>query len=81
LTKGDLLSDAVSERPLRVFENQILKEHKDKLIKMFNFKQNKIFPVINYIHEDTVLPESDALLLCKFDTEQSMQTIMSNDYI
>jgi hypothetical protein len=67
LTKGDLLSDVVDECKLHVFENKILKENKDKLIDMFKFKQSKMFPVINYIHEDTVVPESDALLLCKFD--------------
>ncbi|XP_060589010.1 uncharacterized protein LOC132744342 isoform X2 [Ruditapes philippinarum] len=66
LTKGDLLSDVVDECKLHVFENKILKENKDILIDMFKFKQSKMFPVINYIHEDTVVPESDALLLSAF---------------
>ncbi|XP_053404081.1 uncharacterized protein LOC128558524 isoform X2 [Mercenaria mercenaria] len=66
LTKGDLLSDAVEECKLHVFDNKILKENKDKLIDMFKFKQSKMFPVINYIHEDTVVPESDALLISAF---------------
>ena len=65
LTKGDLLSDAIHDYKLHVFENKILKENKDKLIDMLEIMQNKLFPVINYVHEDTLVPESDALLLGK----------------
>ncbi|XP_053404586.1 interferon-induced protein 44-like [Mercenaria mercenaria] len=63
LTKGDLLNADVGEGKYQVFENNTLKENKDKLIKMFGFKQSKMFPVVNYIHEDTVVPKSDALLI------------------
>ncbi|XP_053391536.1 uncharacterized protein LOC128554302 isoform X2 [Mercenaria mercenaria] len=63
LTKGDLLNADVGEGKYQVFKNNTLKENKDKLIKMFGYKQSKMFPVVNYIHEDTVVPESDALLI------------------
>ncbi|XP_053404060.1 interferon-induced protein 44-like [Mercenaria mercenaria] len=63
LTKCDLLNAEIGEGKYQVFENNTLKENKDKLIKMFGFKQSKMFPVVNYIHEDTVVPESDALLI------------------
>ncbi|XP_053390983.1 interferon-induced protein 44-like [Mercenaria mercenaria] len=63
LTKCDLLNTDVEECKYRVFENNTLKVNKDKLIQMFGFKQSKMFPVVNYIHEDTVVPECDALLI------------------
>ncbi|XP_053390979.1 interferon-induced protein 44-like [Mercenaria mercenaria] len=63
LTKVDLLNADVGEGKYQVFENNTLKENKDKLIKMFDFKESRMFPVVNYIHEDTVVPESDALLV------------------
>ncbi|XP_053392379.1 uncharacterized protein LOC128555045 [Mercenaria mercenaria] len=62
LTKADRLSDAVKENCLQVFDNMAVKEIKDKLIKKFNFVESKMFPVINYVHQDRVVPEMDALL-------------------
>lgn len=66
LTKADLLNVAVAQNKTAVYEDRKVQQNKDKLIEKFNFKQNLMFPVINYKDEDEVVPESDALLLAAF---------------
>ena len=48
----------------RVFEDARVRNCKDKLIEMFRgLRQQQIFPVINYVHENRVNLQKDALLL------------------
>ncbi|XP_060588661.1 interferon-induced protein 44-like [Ruditapes philippinarum] len=63
VTKGDQTSTAVRDNALQIYENKLIRENKDKLIEYFSFKESKIFPVRNYVHENQTLPEIDALLL------------------
>ena len=60
LTKCDKVMPAGSHR---VFEDAKVRKCKDKLMDIFGWRQQQIFPVINYVDDNNVNPQKDALLL------------------
>lgn len=65
ITKSDDLSMAVADNTMELVQDKLVREKKNALIRMFRFKENKVFPVRNYIHQKRVIPEMDALLFGK----------------
>lgn len=65
MTKCDKESSAVRDDTLQVYDNNLIRQNKDKLMEYFNFKEKAIFPVCNYVHESHTVPDIDALLLGK----------------
>ena len=60
LTKCDKVMPAGKHR---VFEDAKVKKCKDELIRLFRLKHQQIFPIINYVDDNEVNLQKDALLL------------------
>ncbi|XP_060598691.1 uncharacterized protein LOC132752388 isoform X2 [Ruditapes philippinarum] len=63
LTKCDEVSDLLRTEKRRVFTDKAVKKCKQEMLERFRFKQQLLFPVVNYVNENNVDLQADALLL------------------